>query len=147
MQQISNPHSQQSLNSLNSYHMSGSSPANIMYEPTLLLPLGAASQSHEMNDMREYIHMEKPPMYPGHSGGQQQQEHTMPAVQNSATGAYVHSTHLDPIEQALSKGDWSGVSDRSLLLYALQVFKMSHRQYDFYFYTNLILIYYLLLVR
>ncbi|CAG7834057.1 unnamed protein product [Allacma fusca] len=111
-----NPHNQQSLNS---YHINP--PANVIFEPSLM-PLTAAPQPHEMTDMREYIHMEKPPpMYPGHSGQPPQQQHTMPQMQNPNPGGYVHtSNHMDPIEQALSKGDWSNVSDRSLLQYALQ---------------------------
>jgi hypothetical protein len=89
-----------------------------MYE-TGLMPLSSVQQSHDLSDMREFIHMEKPPpMYPGHSG---QQQHSLPPLSNPGGGGYVHSTHLDPIEHALTKGDWSGLSDRSLLQFALQV--------------------------
>jgi len=103
-----------------SYHMTGNPPPNVLYEPNMM-PLSSAQQpSHELPEMREFIHMEKPPpMYPGHSG--QQHQHSLSSLSNPNPGNYVHSTHLDPIEQALSKGDWSGVSDRSLLQYALQV--------------------------
>lgn len=85
-----------------------------MYDPGLM-SLPGVQQTHEV---REFI-QKPPPMYPGHLG---QPQHSMPPQSNaSAHGGYVHSTHLDPIEQALTKGDWSGVSDRSLLQYALQV--------------------------
>lgn len=77
----------------------------------------SSSQSHEIPD---YMHIDKPPpMYPGQPPQQQQQPH-----QNNMSapgGTYVHSNQLDPIEQLISKGDWSQVSDRSFLQYALQV--------------------------
>jgi len=107
----------QNSQSLNSYHLSGNSIANnVMYDHGLM-PL--PQQTHGMSEIREYIQMEKPPpMYPGSA----QPQHAMPPQSNPTShGGYVHSTHLDPIEQALTKGDWSGVSDRSLLQYALQV--------------------------
>ncbi|CAL8115630.1 unnamed protein product [Orchesella dallaii] len=100
---------------LASYQMHGTAPptATVIYDQSF-----STTQPHDITDMREYIHIEKPPpMYPGHSN--QQQQHPMPQMSNPG-GGYVHPNHIDPIEQALSKGDWSSVSDRSLLQYALQ---------------------------
>lgn len=113
-QQISNPLSQQQ--NVNSYQMNRNSPAGVMYDSNLLsLPSGP--QPHDISDMRDYIHMDKnPPMYPGHSTQQQ-----IPQMPSASSGGYSHTQPLDPIEQAISKGDWSNVSDRSLLQYALQV--------------------------
>jgi hypothetical protein len=106
------PHVQPSA--LTSY-MSGVPQGSVLYDPQFSTP-----QSHEMTD---YMHIETkpPPMYPGHSSQPQQQQHPMQTMSNAGGGNYVHSNQLDPIEQALTKGDWSQLSDRSLLQYALQV--------------------------
>lgn len=103
---------------LQNYQMHAAPPTTttVIYDQSFTAPPPHAP--HELPDMREYIHIEKPPpMYPGHSN-QSQHQIQMP---NPATGGYVHQNHIDPIEQALTKGDWSDVSDRSLLQYALQV--------------------------
>lgn len=112
MQQQHNAHNQTGLQPYQ-IHGPATTTATVIYDQTFSAP-----PPHDMPDMREYIHIEKPPpMYPGHSN---QQQHPMPQMANPG-GGYVHQNHLDPIEQALSKGDWSSVSDRSLLQYALQV--------------------------
>ncbi|XP_021945627.1 AF4/FMR2 family member lilli isoform X2 [Folsomia candida] len=99
--------------SLNNF-ITGNASTNVLYESF------SAPQAHEIP---EYMHIDKPPpMYPGQPPPQQQQQHqTMQTMSTPGGGNYtIHSNQLDPIEQAISKGDWSQVSDRSLLQYALQ---------------------------
>jgi len=95
-------------------YMNSVAQGNVLFDTQF-----SSSQPHELTD---YMHIETkpPPMYPGHSS-QPQQQHSMQPMSNPGNANYVHANQLDPIEQALTKGDWSQVSDRSLLQYALQV--------------------------
>lgn len=108
-------HQNSHVTSLNSY-MSGPSSGSVLYDSSF-------STSQPQHEMTEYMHIDKPPpMYPGHSSQPpQQQQHPMQAMANPGGGSYVHPNQMDPIEQAISKGDWSVLSDRSLLQFALQV--------------------------